>query len=98
MFCDLSKAFDRVNHNILLNKLECYGVRGLPHTWIKSYLENRIQQVEIHTNIKKSRKITNSKPTKIRVGVRQGSILGPLLFLVYINDLSSVLNIIEDIF
>ena len=90
LFLDLSKAFDTLNHNILLHKLELYGIRGLCLDWLKHYLSNRKLSVKCVAGEPPELSISTVYP--LELGVPQGSCLGPLLFLAYCNDLSLNLN------
>ena len=92
VFINLSKAFDTVNHNILFNKSQHYGIRGLALDWVKSYFYQRSQFVEYNGH--------RSLPEVMCCGVPQGSILGSLFLMVYVNDLcdaSQLESILESI-
>ena len=84
VFIDLEKAFDTVNHQILLTKLEHYGIRGTANKWFASYISSRRQKVRLDDAYSEFRSIS--------CGVPQGSILGPLLFLIYINDMRNAVK------
>ena len=84
VFLDLSKAFDTLNHDVLLRKLDRYGIRGITNEWLKSYLSNRSLRTKINVA---SNQIVYSEKFNITYGTAQGSCLDPLLFVLFCNDI-----------
>ena len=82
VYIDFSKCFDTLNRKILLKKLEIYGIRGAPFELLKSYLNNRFQAVKVNDVM--------SEFKLINAGVPQGSVLGPILYLIYVNELPNI--------
>ena len=90
MFIDLSKTFDPVDHSILLKKLELYGITDRNYAWIKSYLSNHLQYIQIDEN-------SRTEFYVVKCGVPQGSILEPLLLLLYVNDLKNASSVLDPV-
>ena len=86
----INEAFDTVDDSILLRKLELYGITDRNYAWIKSYLSNRLQHNQIDEN-------SRTEFCVVKCGVPQGSILGPLLFLLYVNDLKNASSVLDPI-
>ena len=93
IFIDLYKAFDTVDHSIFLKKLEHYGIKGRCLSWFQSYLSNRKQHIEF----KHDNRTDNAEMSNIICGVPQGSILGPFLFIIYVNDLCQTSEFLKPI-
>jgi len=87
IFIDLSKAFDTINHSILIEKLNYYGIRGIVLDWFRSYLQSRQQYVYLNG--------MSSTMRSIICGVPQGSLLWTLLFILYVNDITSCCEILK---
>ena len=87
VFIDLKKAFDTVDHKLLVEQLSFYGVRGIANMWLENYLMNRKQYVVVDNQA--------SRMQFIKCGVPQGSVLGPVLFLLFINDICNVSNLLK---
>ncbi|XP_076033087.1 uncharacterized protein LOC143020541 [Oratosquilla oratoria] len=87
IYLDFAKAFDKVDHGILLHKLQNHGIMGSLGRWLHSFLTGRTQQVSVQGKL--------SEPSRVKSGVPQGSVLGPLLFIIHVEDIDEKLKYTE---